>query len=375
MKIVLIGNHDGVFPTEISRKLRERGFIISHVDFVSLKIETVSGINDDYANALKSSVISGKLKSIVRLRLLEKIIKDNNADIVHFHYARWFYFMLVPTIKMLGKPVAVTVYGSDFYRISGWKRLLQRRFFHALDAVTFTNEATMQALIREVPVLESKCQITRFGLTPLEAIDRYRGASAKRMRDVLGLPTFPITVCCGYNANPGQQHLAMIDALGRLPAALKTKILFVFPMSYGGTEEYIDKVKEALRDSGLAYHVLEAFMRDEKIAALRLLPDIMINMLVTDQFSGSMQEHLYAGNCVIAGGWLPYETLEAQGARILRPGAFVELPEVLATAVNTLQACKESAPGNARAVAALSSWSATIGAWESLYDSLIEVKK
>lgn len=374
MKIVLIGNHKGVFPTEITRKLRERGFEVSHVDFVTLAIEREGGTERTYADALQRSRLPARLKSLSRLRLLRLLLLRAGEDIVHFHFARWFYFLLVPTLQRLPRPSAVTVYGSDYYRIGPLRRRLQRCFFRSVNAVTFTNEATLAAVIEADPGLEAKCSVTRFGLTPLEAIDRYRGMSAERMRDLLGLPTFPVTVCCGYNANPGQQHLAMIDALGRLPDALKAKTLFVFPMGYGGTEGYVEEVKGALRGSGLAYRVLEEFMQGEKIAALRLLPDIMINMLVTDQFSGSMQEHLYAGNCVIAGGWLPYETLEANGVRMLRPGTFGELPEALATAVNTLQACRESAPGNASAVAALSSWSATIGAWETLYEMLAEAK-
>jgi len=151
---------------------------------------------------------------------------------------------------------------------------------------------------------------------------------------------------------------------------VRSETLFVFPMGYGGSDAYKEQVKAALGRSGLTYAVPEAFLRDEKIAYLRLLPDVMVNMLVTDQFSGSMQEHLYAGNRVIAGSWLPYETFEAHGVRMMRADSFEALPGLVEAAVKGPEVSETFAQNNARVIAALSSWSAAIGAWTALYERL-----
>ncbi|WP_345985416.1 glycosyltransferase [Sulfurimonas sp. HSL-1656] len=375
MTLLLIGNHGSVFPGEVTRELRDNGISVSHVDFVSLAVERGDGTDATYASLLRNSRLPMKLQSLARIGILAKMLEESSEDIVHFHYARWFYFLLVPVIRRLGKPVAVTVYGSDYYRIPRWKRWLQRRFFHAVDAVTFTNEATMQSLLAEDGTLEAKCSVTRFGLTPLEAIDRYRGTDRERMRQALGVPGFPVTVCCGYNANTGQQHLKMIEALQKLPEPLRRTTLFLFPLTYGGSEPYKQSVISALKASGLHYTVLETFLHGELNAYVRLLPDIMVNMLVSDQLSGSMQEHLYAGNCVIAGTWLPYGVFEQRGVVMARADSFDALPRILAEQIGNLHGCEQYRDGNRRAIAALSRWDEVIGAWKALYAHLLREKR
>lgn len=370
MTLLIIGNHNSVFTLEITRKLRDGGMSVSHVDFVTLAIERDGEMDMHYADALKRMKMPAKLRTMVRLRLLARMLADASQDIVHFHYARWFYFLLIPIIKRLQKPVVVTVYGSDFYRIQGWERWLQRRFFRAADAVTFTNEATMHALLREDGTLKRKCFITRFGLTPLETIDRCRGMDRENMRQALGVPALPVMVCCGYNANAGQQHLQIIGALQKLPESVRSRTLFLFPLTYGGTEEYKNSVKHALKASGLHYALLETFLRGEMNAYVRLLPDIMVNMLVSDQLSGSMQEHLYAGNCVIAGSWLPYAIFEKRGVVMARADSFDALPLMLAEQIGKLHECEQHRDGNKRAIAALSRWDEVIRAWEALYAHL-----
>ncbi len=375
MTVLLVGNHQSVFPVEITKKLRENKIDVQHVDFVSLLIETKAGYDRTYAELLERTNIHPKLKSLVRLRLIKQMLQQSRADIIHFHYARWFYFWLAPMISRLKTPVAVTVYGSDYYRISPLKRWLQRRFFQVVSEITFTNEATMKALSDAEPALGKKCSVTRFGLTPLEAIDRNRQTPKAQMCEALQLPEFPLTVACGYNANPGQQHLKIIEALQMLPDALKAKTLFLFPMTYSGTEVYKNEVKRTLEKSGLNWAVLEDFLQGSKNAYVRLLPDMMLNLQVSDQLSGSMQEHLYGENVIIAGDWLPYDIFKERGAVFETIASFEELSATLEQVIKALPKYKAYGKNNRKVITGLSSWNQTIGAWLRLYESLQEKKQ
>ncbi len=343
---------------------------VSHVDFVTLRIERGDGVDTRYASLLEHSGFPQRLKTLKRIFLLARILRDSKESVIHFHYARWFYFLLVPTLKRIGKPAAATVYGSDYYRISGWQRWLQYRFFNVLDAVSFTNEATMVSLTKNAASLRAKRFITRFGLTPLEAIDRCRDTDRATMFRALDIPEFPLIIACGYNANPGQQHFKMIAALRRMPASMREKTLFLFPMTYGGSDDYRQKVKDALANSGLHWKILTNFLEGDRNAYVRLLPDIMINMLVTDQLSGSMQEHLYAGNGVIAGAWLPYDIFIQRGILMDRAASFDVLPEILENMINDLPAVKEKVAKNRDIIRTLSSWETVMPDWKKFYQYL-----
>jgi hypothetical protein len=376
MRILLIGNHHSVFPSEITKKLRKSGIEVAHVDFRTLQIETgEDAVETRYAERLKKMMLPKRLHSLARLYLLAKILGYKQDEVVHFHYARWFYFLLVPILRRTEKSVAVTVYGSDFYRIAPWQRRLQRLFFHAVEAISFTNEGTMASLLAADASLQKKCFITRFGLSPLDVIDRCRGTAKAVMREALGVPEYPVTVACGYNANPGQQHLKIIEALQRLPAGIREKTLFLFPLMYSGTEEYRLKVRNALESSGLHWHILDTFLEGKKNAYVRLLPDVMINMLMSDQLSGSMQEHLYAGNVVIAGAWLPYEIFIERGVYMEQVDSFNALPEAIDSTIENLSDAHRKTSHNRKVIRALSGWEAAMPGWQQLYEFVTRVNR
>jgi glycosyltransferase involved in cell wall biosynthesis len=112
-------------------------------------------------------------------------------------------------------------------------------------------------------------------------------------------------------------------------------------------------------------------MNDREVAFLRLSSDIMIQVQNTDSFSSSMREHLYAGNVVITGDWLPYETLDKKGCFMLKVSDVDLVGEKLVYAINNLDSLKKRCQGNPEIIWELSSWENNIDSWCNLYDEVL----
>ena len=81
-------------------------------------------------------------------------------------------------------------------------------------------------------------------------------------------------------------------------------------MTYGLTAEYLNQIIDHLKKTGLSYIILSDFLTKKEVAKLRLITDIAINISISDAYSASVQEQIYAENIVITGNWLPYDYLK-----------------------------------------------------------------
>jgi hypothetical protein len=135
-------------------------------------------------------------------------------------------------------------------------------------------------------------------------------------------------------------------------------------MTYGD-KLYKESIKNILQKTSLDYIVLEDFLFEDNNAYIKLASDVMINMLQTDSFSGSMQEFLYANNLVITGSWLPYEVLDNEGIFYYKIDDIYELKDKLMVILSNLN--KENAIKNQQIIYSLSSWEANIKEWMEVY--------
>ena len=146
-------------------------------------------------------------------------------------------------------------------------------------------------------------------------------------------------------------------------------------MTYGATNEYRNTVRKYVEQHSLRYKIFDRFMPDEEMAMLRRASDIMIQVQITDQFSGSMQEHLYSENVVITGDWLPYGTLDEKGIFMLKVSSVEEVGEKLVYALNNLDSLKEKCKKNPEIIWELSSWEKNIQSWIDMYEELLQKEK
>jgi hypothetical protein len=243
--------------------------------------------------------------------------------------------------------------------------LLQRA-----DRVTASNADTLEAARRITSIDPARCRIVRFGLRPLDHIERLRreGDRAHHKR-AMGILPDRIVVVAGYNASPHQHHAAIIDALRALGAERARGIEVLLPMTMGGNAAYIRGIEARMVASGLSHRLFTRLMTDEEVARLRLATDIMVQVQPTDQLAGAMQEHLAAGCVVLTGSWLPYGVLREAGVRFWTVDAREEVRDALVAAIDELPDRTRQCSGNARCIHDLSSWSVTAAGWSALYDA------
>jgi hypothetical protein len=365
MKILIIANSSLVFGKELKNELEEQSFDVTLLDFEFLTLFTKNGMDDHVAKSFQKFKNIPKLHMLFRMYYIFQVIKKGHYDVVNIHYNRWFYKMLIPYFKSSKTKLVISTYGSDFYRASDTARERLKAIYEVADAVTFTNAATQKEFVCYYNDFEQKVHLCRFGLKTLDYIDKNRDISKEEIRKKLGYAKDKIIVTCGYNATFAQQHFKIIEAIESLEDEQLQQCQFIFPLTYGDTS-YKQKLMERLDRVTFSYKILEDFLYEDNNAYIKLASDMMINILQTDSFSGSMQEFLYAGNVVITGGWLPYRTFEEAGVFWLKIPNADALGETLSMALIKLEVLKKQTEKNRKIIASLSGWENNIGNWRAV---------
>ncbi len=366
MKILIIANSTIVFGKELQNELEQDNHDVTLLDFETLKLTTNAKEETCYVERFSVYKKIPKLHMLFRMFLIRKILTEHHFDCINIHYSRWVYLFILPTLKKLN--YIITFYGSDFYRSSERIKNLQVPLYKHAKAVTFTNPLTKEAFVDYYHAFGEKSHVCRFGLKTLDYIDKNRSRNKDEIKKALGYAVDKTIVTCGYNATKGQQHLKMITALEQLAPEILQKIQFIFPLTYGDTTNSLH-IKKRLKETGFNYLILETFLYQDDNAAVKLASDIMINILETDSFSGSMQEFLYADNLVITGNWLPYELFDAEGISYLKIDHIEALSKTLTVALQQLDTERPKLQKNREIIYKLSSWKNNITSWINTYEN------
>lgn len=366
MRVLLIASTTDAFGKDLKSELSKKNIEVNILDFESLTLIDKNNITQtEYAKRLSLVKCSSKIRMLYRMLLVFKIIKMGHFDIINIHVSRWIYLMLLPWL--LKQNIVITFYGSDFYKTSKRIKKIQTVLYKKAKAITFTNPLTMEEFLRFYKDFYKKSYVCRFGLRALDFIDKNRGVEKLVLRKRMGYDTEKIVVTCGYNSSKEQMHERIIEAIMKIPAYIRRECQFVFPMTYG-EKSHREVVKKILEKTDLDYVVLEDFLYGDDNASVKLASDIMINLLETDSFSGSMQEFLYANNIVITGRWLPYDVFDKAGIQYIKIESIEGLSSVLE---NTLISAvgKFDTSRNPAVIESLSAWPNTIGDWVRVYET------
>jgi len=375
MRILFIGNADNPLLVDLALELRRvrAGLVI---DIISERESRHPRATEAFGRILAPRG-GGWMRTTRGVKFLWFVAKYRSLlqqagggyDAVHVFYLSAILGVLASALRARGGRLVVSLFGSDVYRSNALLRTFQARLLSRAHCVTAANDDTLNAAVRLVGLDRSRTMIVRFGLRPLEHIERWL-ASGERAdhKRALGIPADRIVVAVGYNASPNQRHAAIIQALAGLPAELQAQVLLVVPMTMGGNAAYIAEVDGLLSRSGLAFRLITTLMSDEELARLRLATDIMVQVQPTDQLAGAMQEHLAAGSVVITGTWLPYGVLREAGVRFWTVPDVAGLGGALTAAVEELPERHRACAGNTGPIMELSAWSRTAPRWSALYD-------
>lgn len=298
--------------------------------------------------------------------ILEKIPLYDVSQLLWIEQA-WAYFYKL--IRKKTKKLNLCVGGSDFYRISNLDRDYRYRLINCADNISAETKETASEF-ENYYKLKKGLQIIPFGVEVLNYICDLDEESKNKIKQSLGIPVNKIVVTCGHNANRVHQHIKLINCLELLPDRIKRNIVLVFPMTYpSGFGNYIKTVQEKLVNSGLDYVVLTKFMDFYDMGKYASVSDIMIHVQTTDQLSSTMLEELYAGSIVIAGKWLPYQSLHEKGIFFLDTETVDGTEKVLEDVYDNYEIYKSKCNVNRELIWRDHSWETLVSKWHSMWVS------
>ncbi len=376
MRLLIIGDNTNQFVQNFSISLKKYDSSIE-IDIVS-PVPIIGGnfqTNKPYKKIFSFQPLHPtiakipKLRGIVKNRKLNKVISQINENINQYQVIliQGFWLSNCYIFSKLDKKGIFCVgalWGSDFY-----KRANESNLFETIDQcnlIVISTEEIVKDVLKVKPIERSKIRNCFFGLAPLQNLFKLQTISAKESKQVLEIEEDAFAIICGYNGSPNNQHLKIISTLSQIRKELPEKTKLIVPITYGRTVDYIIEVKKALETSGLEYIIYEKYLSDQNIAHLRKAGDLMIQIPITDAFSGSMQEHLFAQNIVISGSWLPYQSLKDKGVYYETINNVSELKEKLLYIFHNLDEIKNKvARSNTPDKFRSSLWSECIKDWHS----------
>lgn len=375
VKILLLCSYESTYVIQLWDNIKK------YCPYIKLSLLTKKVAKERFFNSIfleeEESIYTYETSSVTRWLETERIMRAlPKFDIIHSLWMEKAWGWHARTLKSKAKYWFCSVGGSDLYRDS--KKLVckayQLNILNHSDWFSSENDETKFKFIRTYGKKYDAIPhtINKFGVDIFDALIR-RKSDGDQNKRVFDKPSDKLVICCGYNANPAHQHMLMLQSFKKLPQEILKKLFFVFPMAYGeNVEGYTDKVRDCLSKLTNNYVVLEKFLNTEEMAAVVESTDIMIHVQTTDQMSSTMLAHMYNGNVVIAGAWLPYCSLKERGVYFLDVNEVDELDKVLADVIENYEAYKRKCENNEEVVYAMSSWDVCVVEWINVYQNLMK---
>lgn len=360
--VVIVGSKQSVFVSRTADQLREQSFSVTILDPTS---------KGEIAGSRLIKI--GQLVSRV-IRTIQAILPMNRNSSVIIMFLSGDLFWLGCVLKLKFKRIIGLAFGSDILRRN---RSRDKRFsfgLRQLDVVAATNDNVMAAILDEFPSVANKeHKVIKFGLPVFDELNILikDEITSSECRQLLGYNPEKFLISLGYSSSEGQRQIELIDAFSQA-ASFLSQCDFVVPVQYGSpmvansVEAACKRANKKLKET--RFYVLREFHDPAKSALMRVATDVLINHSVSDAFSGSVQEVVYAGNLVLAVDHLPYKNMPGYGTAIRSYTCLSDAIESLKP--NKLYSWKKMAKQkltlNRTALHATSSWEAVMPAWREL---------
>lgn len=375
-KILVMGNGDSVFIKDFIRQYSTRQCV---VDLISLGTEEpIKGVRYQSNCTVSSDYKIFNQAQLYKALLLSMKKMDDDYDCIVIHYISFAFALHIRKIKKSSKRIVAVVWGSDFYRIHGkFKIFLQNMIYSYSTRIVFTNIETLNRFSSvKKGVYTKKLTVARFGLPVLDEIDKLnKTLNYNEWCTDFRVPSKKIKIMVGYNAKLSHHQLLVIDQISELSKENIELFHLVFPLGYGNSDSKNIIESKLLEKKIKNYTILEDFYNFQDVAKLRCITDILINIQPSDQFSGSMQETLYAGNKVITGSWLPYKEIVSLGAEMVLIDKPEDVGYTISKVINNYNERNDSNLDRVKEyIHKSSSWSENLKSWDSiLFDDLSNI--
>ena len=309
--------------------------------------------------------LRGLINKQFRYKALLKL--SEAYDIIDIHFFSPAYDRLIEELGRRGKQVKITIWGSDFYMADSVRREQQRSIFQTVKTIQVETGEIAKDFLEHYPELESKVRIAHFGIVQLELIDQLQQQGGQEAcKKELEIPEDRLVLTCGTNRSKGHRHLLMLESIERLAPDLREKLFLILPMTYGGDKAYIPEVRQKAEALGIPFRILSSFLTLEDLCRYRIVSDLTLTIQVSDALASAIQEHIYTGEILIAGDWLPYQVLKDEHVFFVTT-SLESLDGVLTDVLKNYDSFREKCLGNRERISAFSAWDHVIEDWLSIY--------
>lgn len=329
MRILVMGGADSIYVKEFVQY-----YLLPHHDEIYILTGDVHTFSDFYQEHGVHLVILHSFASRMRryLQLLQKVwlLRSKVFDDIFICYVSLDQLKLNYLIKKGNAKSVACFWGDDVNSVPRQEFRIRKLLFHRIDRFNFYTKTLEKTFGKKFGTsYRQKVTHVRYGLSLLKVMDGLMETS-EDVRGALRLPREKVVVAVGYNNIPAQQHLKVLEQIGRLPHRIQEEMHIVLSMTYGdGGAAYLQKVRRACEGLSCTYTIYQDRLDERDKARLTLATDIFIHAQVMDGFSGTIQEHLYAGALVINPTWIYYDVLKEQDVFYLEYTDFDELREIL----------------------------------------------
>ena len=359
--------------SNFSKRMGEKGVHVDSICIANMDYEKTTDVDwPSYFRILLSKTSRKKttgiyfiLHRIIYHFLLSAIFRKYDAIDFHAYYPQ--YNKLMKAAKKNNNKYYITLWGSDLMRANDKRRQQLRYGFDHCSRIKLSDNLFEIMRSHYSGAYDKKCRIVYFGNSDFDDIDLLDNAEySKICYGLFGDTNGRRIVTCGYNAMPAQNHETIIMQLNTIDRKMLKACHFVFPLTYGGDEDYKRRIIQYLDESGLHYTALTKFMTNKEIAALRKISDVVINIQNTDALAGSLQDHLYCGGVCIIGEWLryiPYDNNNIYYIKTKKENIAENLVDVLVH----FDSYHEKCIANHEKIRSILSWEATIEKQKKVY--------
>lgn len=291
---------------------------------------------------------------------------NKNKDIVNIQFANPHALYLIPFLKKNFLKIFLSFWGSDLFRQKKAVLSIMQPLFSICNSITFETEEMVSFFKKNVSTkYNTKLRIVGHGSTVIENIKNISSECVEVFRNKWGIPSDKKNIVIGYNGFRAQQHIRAIESIYRAQIN-PNDILIILPWTYGNEDVAYRAEVEASLSGKFQYLFIDKFLTDDEVSALRVVTDILIQIQTTDALSSSMLETLYAGNQVITGSWLPYESAINDGVTLNLVDEPKDVGEKLKEILNA-NVNQEQIKRNKEIIYDILSWESGIRNWISLY--------
>lgn len=317
-----------------------------------------------------------KISTLIKVLWLRFFIYRNfrkdQFDISCIHFVEGLNAYLLNDYKLISKKVVAAIWGTDLYRAdTRTSEIHLHKILQEVDSIVVGSPQAKDDIITKFSIDENKFSLCFFGVEPVEHLIKLEKVTSGESKVSLGISAETLVITCGHNASGAQQHLRIFKQIEDKKNYLPADYILLVPLTYG-EPEVVKEIKEFLSKTNLKYRLFEDFMTDHEVAMLRKATDIFIQLQTSDSFSGAMREHLFSGNVVITGEWLPYQFLLDDSVYLERISQISELGDKLIEVIEHFDDRQSKAiSANKMKMTKYSSWPICIIAWYQLFNTLL----